>query len=86
MEVLSQGCKLDLAVTTTCRLAGELRGQLQSWKRIYLYLLLPLPKISIDKEFNEQFSEDQLQHVVKNAAHRCSLLDRLRPTFYSLCE
>jgi hypothetical protein len=51
-----------------------------------LYLLLPLPKISIDKEFNEQFSEDQLQHVVKNAAHRCSLLDRLRPTFYSLCE
>jgi hypothetical protein len=86
MEVLSQGCKLELSVTTTCRLPGELRGQLQSWKRIYLYLLLPLPKILIEKELNEQFSEDQLQDVVKNVAHRCSLLGRLRPTFDSLCE
>jgi hypothetical protein len=51
-----------------------------------LYLLLPLPKILIEKELNEQFFEDQLQDVVKNDAHRYSLLGRLRFTFYSLCE
>jgi hypothetical protein len=84
MEVLSQSCKLDL--TTTCRLLEKPRGQLQSWKRIYLYLLLPLPKIPIDQELNEQFSEGQLQDAVKNVAHRCSLFGRLRSTFYSLCE
>jgi hypothetical protein len=52
-------------------------------------LLVPAsapPQISIDQDLNEQFSEDQLQDVVKNVAHRCSLLGRLRPTFYSLCE
>ena len=52
-------------------------------------LLVPAsapPQISIDQDFNEQFSEDQLQDVVKNVAYRCSLLGRLHPTFYSLCE
>jgi hypothetical protein len=52
-------------------------------------LLVPAsarPQILIDQDLNEQFSEDQLQDVVKNVAHRCGLLGRLPPTFYSLCE
>jgi hypothetical protein len=72
--VLSQSCKLDLLATTTCRLPEKLRGQLQSWKRIYFHLLLPFPKIPIDQELNEQFSEGQLQDAVKNVAQRCNLL------------